>query len=131
MRDLIDSLNEGDDEGFAALMKQVAQAKIFVFAQQEDEEGLTINFLNYLLEDDEAISYIPIFTDEEEVRDFIEDADVPDGYALYEFEGDLFCDLMDDEQYIMINPVTGGIVFQGAHLKILSAETDGDISGQE
>lgn len=118
MRELIDSLNEGDDKGFAKLMEQVIAAKLYVFAQPEDEEGLTINFLNYVLEDDESILYIPIFTDEDEVNAFLEEEDVPEGYSVYEFDGDLFSELVSDEQYIMINPITGGIVFEGAHLKM-------------
>lgn len=124
MRELIDSLNEGDDEGFFKLMEQVVASKIFVFAQAEDEEGLTINFLNYVLEDDESITYIPIFTDEDEVTSFTEEEDVPEGYSLYEFEGDLFSDLVSEEQFIMINPITGGIVFQGSHLKVSPDDVD-------
>lgn len=124
MRDLIEKIVEGDDEKFSDLIKALATSTIYVFAQSMDEEGLTLNFLNYLLEDDESIEYIPLFTDEAEVDEFIQEADVPDGYSLYEFEGDLFSDLMDEEQYLMVNPVSGGIIFQGAHLKALSAQEE-------
>lgn len=117
MRKLIEDIVNGDDDKFADLLKAVIAGKIFVFAQSEDEEGLTLNFLNYLLEDDNTIEYIPLFTDQEEVDEFVAEADVPDGYSLYEFDGDLFADLMDEEQYLMVNPCTGGIIFQGAHFK--------------
>ena len=135
MRELIESLAEGDDKGFAKLMEQIVAAKILVFAQSEDEEGLTINFLNYVLEDDEEITYIPLFTDEDEVNSFTAEEDVPEGYSLYEFDGDLFSDLVSEDQYIMINPITGGIVFQGEHLKISAGggapEKDPDDEDQE
>ncbi len=120
MRDIIQKIVDGDDSLFEPLIKSMVSGHVYAFAQTEDPEGLTINFLNYILEDDEDIEYIPVFTDQEEVNAFVEDADVPDGYSLYEFDGDLFADIMDNEQYIMINPVSGGIIFQGAHLKVFS-----------
>jgi len=123
MRDIIAKITEGDDAAFEQMVQAIASGVIYVFAQKEDEEGLTLNFLNYLLEDDQSIEYIPIFSDEQEVDEFVEDADVPEGYELYEFEGDLFSDLVDDEQFIMANPVSGGIVFQGAHLKNISNQS--------
>ena len=126
MRDLIEKIVEGDDSQFEKLIKALVQDKFFLFAQAEDEEGLTLNFLNYLLEDHEDIEYIPLFTDEDEVNDFIAEADVPEGYVLYEFDGDLFGDLVDGEQYIMVNPVSGGIVFQGAHMKVFATVANDD-----
>ncbi len=126
MRDIIKKIVEGDDSQFEVLIRKIAGEKIYVFAHPEDEEGLTLSFLNYLLEDNEDIEYIPIFTDEDEVNEFIADADVPDGYVLYEFDGDLFSDLMDSDQYLMINPISGGIVFQGAHLKVMSNVANDD-----
>ncbi len=126
MRDTIEKIVNGDDKLFELLIKKLASNIVYAFARPEDEEGLVLNFLNYLLEDDEDIEYIPIFTDEEEVDAFIEDADVPDGFQLYEFEGDLFADIMDSEQYIMVNPITGGIVFQGAHLKVFATAANDD-----
>jgi hypothetical protein len=117
MRDIIEKIVEGDDSQFEILIKKFSQTMLYAFAQAEDPEGLTLNFLNYLLEDDQDIEYIPLFTDPEEVNAFVAEAEVPDGYSLYEFDGDLFADIMDSEQYLMINPVSGGIVFQGAHLK--------------
>lgn len=117
MRDIIEKIVDGDDSQFEELIKGLVAGKVLAFAHAEDPEGLTLNFLNYLLEDDHDIEYIPIFTDQEEVNAFVEEADVPDGYVLYEFEGDLFADIMGSDQYIMINPVSGGIVFQGAHLR--------------
>ncbi len=127
MRDIIEKIVDGDDSLFEPLIKTLVSGNVYAFAQTEDPEGLTINFLNYLLEDNEDIEYIPIFTDQEEVNAFVEDAEVPDGYSLYEFDGDLFGDIMDNEQYIMINPVSGGIVFQGAHLKVFAnAANDSD-----
>ena len=126
MRDTIEKIVEGDDKLFEVLIKKLATQTIYAFAQAEDEEGLTLNFLNYLLEDDQEIEYIPIFTDEAEVDEFVEDADVPEGFSLYEFEGDLFADIMDAEQYIMVNPVSGGIVFQGAHLKVFANAANDD-----
>lgn len=121
MRDLIDKIVAGDDAKFESLIKALLTGQVLAFAQTEDPEGLTINFLNYTLEEDEDIEYIPLFTDPEEVNAFVEDADIPDGYVLYEFDGDLLADIMDSEQYLMINPISGGIVFQGAHLKMLAA----------
>ena len=118
MRDIIEKIVEGDDSQFEKLIKSLATSTILLFAQPEDEEGLTLNFLNYVLEDNEDIEYIPLFTDQDEVDEFVTDADVPDGYILYEFEGDLVAELVDGEQYLMVNPVSGGIVFQGAHLKV-------------
>lgn len=118
MRDIIESIVNGEDERFEELIKALVSGQVLAFARAEDPEGLTLNFLNYLLEDDESIEYIPIFTDPEEVNAFVADADIPDGYSLYEFEGDLFAEIMDSEQYLMINPISGGIVFQGAHLKM-------------
>lgn len=118
MRDLIEKIVDGDDSLFEPLIKRLATSNILAFAQTEDPEGLTLNFLNYLLEDDQDIEYIPIFTDEEEVNAFVAEAEIPDGYTLYDFDGDLFSDIMDNDQYIMINPVSGGIVFQGTHLKL-------------
>ena len=120
MRDTIDKIVAGEDALFESLIKQLVAQPLLVFAQAEDPEGLTLNFLNYLLEDDQDIEYIPIFTDQEEVNAFVADADVPDGYRLYEFEGDLFAEIMDSDQYLMINPISGGIVFQGAHLKVFA-----------
>ncbi len=121
MRDLIDKIVAGDDAKFELLIKALLAGQVLAFAQTEDPEGLTINFLNYTLEEDEDIEYIPLFTDPEEVNAFVEDAEIPDGYILYEFDGDLLADIMDSEQYLMINPMSGGIVFQGAHLKMLAA----------
>lgn len=126
MRDIIEKIVNGDDSQFEVLIRRLADEKLYVFARPEDEEGLTLTFLNYLLEDNEDIEYIPIFTDEDEVNEFTADADVPDGYILYEFDGDLFADLMDAEQYLMINPISGGIVFQGAHLKVMSNVANDD-----
>lgn len=127
MRDLIDEIVEGDNDKFAALMKALSETKFFVFAQADDEEGLTLNFLNYVLEDDETIEYIPLFTDQDEVDEFVMDEEVPDGYSLYEFEGQEFADLMDEEQFLMLNPISGGIVFQGAHLIAQGMPDEGDI----
>lgn len=120
MRALIEKIVNGDDAQFETLIKTLLTSELLAFAQTEDPEGLTLNFLNYLLEDADDIEYIPLFTDPEEVNAFVAEADIPDGYTLYEFDGDLLADIMDSEQYLMINPVSGGIVFQGAHLKILS-----------
>ena len=120
IRDTIEKIVSGDDKEFAALVHQVVQSTMLVFAQAEDPEGLTLNFLNYLLEDDQDIEYIPIFTDQEEVNAFVAELDVPDGYVLYEFDGDLFTEIISSEQYVMINPVSGGIIFQGAHLKVVA-----------
>ncbi len=130
LRDLIDQIVAGEDGKFETLIKQLLTGQVLAFAQTEDPEGLTINFLNYLLEDDQEIEYIPLFTDPEEVNAFVEDADIPDGYTLYEFDGDLLADIMDSEQYLMINPMSGGIVFQGAHLKLLSTPAN-DAGGAE
>lgn len=126
MRDIIEKIVNGDDKQFEAMVRKLADMTIYAFAQPEDEEGLTLNFLNYLLEDDNDIEYIPLFTDEEEVNAFVADADVPDGYQLYEFDGDLFAEIMDAEQYLMINPISGGIVFQGAHLKVFTSAANDD-----
>ncbi len=120
MRDLIENIVNGDDAQFEPMIRKLVSGQVLLFAQTEDPEGLTLNFLNYLLEDDQDIEYIPLFTDPEEVNAFVAEADVPDGYTLYEFEGDLLAEIMDNEQYLMINPVSGGIVFQGAHLKVFS-----------
>lgn len=117
MRDIIAKIAEGDDATFEVLMKGLAEGRFFVFAKTEDPEGLVIDFLSYTLEEDEEIEYIPIFTDQQEIQDFEEESEVPEEYNLYEFDGDMFSDLMEDDQYIMINPITGGIVFQGEHLK--------------
>lgn len=129
MRDLIDQIVEGDNDKFADLMKKLTEGTVFVFAQEEDEEGLVFSFLNYVLEDDEEIEYIPLFTDQDEVDEFVMDEEVPDGFSLYEFEGQEFADLMDEEQFLMLNPISGGIVFQGAHLK--GADLEGDEDGEE
>ena len=126
MRDLIEKIVNGDDKQFEPMIRKMAESTIYAFAMPEDEEGLTLNFLNYLLEDDQDIEYIPLFTDEDEVNDFIAEADVPDGYDLYEFDGDLFADVLDADQYLMINPVSGGIVFQGAHLKVFTGAANDD-----
>ncbi len=127
MRDLIEKIVDGDDSLFEKLIKNLVGDKILVYAKSEDEEGLILNFLNYALEQDDDIEYIPLFTDQDEVDEFVEEADVPDGYELYEFEGDLFADLMAADQYLMINPMTGGIVFQGAHLKVFATVANDDI----
>ena len=117
MRDLIDEIVDGDNDKFAELMKAVTESTVFVFALEEEEEGgVVYSFLNYVLEDEETIEYIPLFTDQDEVDEFVMDEEVPDGYSLYEFEGQEFADLMDPEQFLMLNPISGGIVFQGAHL---------------
>lgn len=129
MRDTIQKIVDGEDALFETLIKDLVGGKLLVFAQTEDPEGLTLNFLNYLLEDDQEIEYIPIFTDQEEVNAFVADEDVPDGYTLYEFEGDLFAEIMASDQYIMINPVSGGIVFQGAHLKVFVTPANDDAAG--
>ena len=126
MRDLIEKIVNGDDKSFEPLVRKLAESTMYAFAQPEDEEGLTLNFLNYALEDDHDIEYIPLFTDEQEVNEFIADADVPEGYELYEFEGDLLAEVLDAEQYLMVNPVTGGIVFQGAHLKVFANVANDD-----
>lgn len=132
MRDIIEKIVNGDDKLFEVMIRKLAESTIYAFAQAEDEEGLTLNFLNYLLEDDNEIEYIPLFTDEDEVNEFLEDADVPEGYQLYEFDGDLFADILDAEQYLMINPISGGIVFQGAHLKVFaSVANDDEIQDKE
>lgn len=132
MRDIIEKIVNGDDKLFEVMIRKLAESTIYAFAQAEDEEGLTLNFLNYLLEDDHDIEYIPLFTDEDEVNTFLEDADVPEGYQLYEFDGDLFADILDAEQYLMINPISGGIVFQGAHLKVFaSVANDDEIQDKE
>lgn len=126
MRDLIQKIVDGKDSLFEDLIKKLVEGQVLAFAQTEDPEGLTINFLHYVLEDDEDIEYIPLFTDAEEVNAFVDEADVPDGYILYEFDGDLLSDILDTEQYMMINPVSGGIVFQGAHLKMFSSPANDD-----
>jgi len=126
MRDIIEKIVEGDDSLFEKLIKKMVVSNLYVYAQPEADDELTLSFLNYLLEDNQDIEYIPVFTDEEEVNAFVEDADVPDGYILYEFDGDLFADLMDGEQYLMVNPVSGGIVFQGAHLKVFATVANDD-----
>jgi len=126
MRDIIEKIVEGDDSLFEKLIKQLTVSSFYIYAQPDDADELTLNFLNYLLEDNQDIEYIPIFTDEEEVNAFVADADVPDGYILYEFDGDLFADLMDADQYLMINPISGGIVFQGAHLKVFATVANDD-----
>lgn len=126
LRDLIEKIVNGDDKLFEVLVRKLVTSTIYAFAQSEDDDELTLNFLNYLLEDDNDIEYIPLFTDEEEVNDFLVDADVPEGYQLYEFEGDLIADIMDAEQYLMVNPISGGIVFQGAHLKVFATVANDD-----
>lgn len=126
MRDIIQKIVDGEDSLFEDMIKNLVQGVVLAFAQTEDPEGLTINFLNYELEEDEDIEYIPLFTDAEEVNAFVEEADVPDGYILYEFDGDLLADILDSEQYMMVNPVSGGIVFQGAHLKMFSSPANDD-----
>ncbi len=126
MRDIIQKIVDGEDSLFEDMIKNLVQGVVLAFAQTEDPEGLTINFLNYELEEDEEIEYIPLFTDAEEVNAFVEEADVPDGYILYEFDGDLLADILDSEQYMMVNPVSGGIVFQGAHLKMFSSPANDD-----
>ncbi len=126
MRDLIEKIVNGDDKQFEPMVRKLSESVIYAFAQAEDQEGLTLNFLNYLLEDDNDIEYIPLFTDEDEVNEFIAEADVPEGYQLYEFDGDLFAEVVDAEQYLMINPVSGGIVFQGAHLKVFTTAANDD-----
>lgn len=120
MRDIIEKIVDGDDSKFESLIKKIIASDVYIFAQAEDPEGLTLNFLNYVLEDDEDIEYIPIFTDEEEVNAFVAEADVPDGYILYEFDGDLIAEIMESDQYLMVNPVSGGIIFQAAHMKVFS-----------
>lgn len=126
MRDLIDEIVEGDNDKFAELMKAVTSSVVFAFAQEEEEEGgVVYSFLNYVLEDEEAIEYIPLFSDQDEVDEFVMDEEVPDGYSLYEFEGQEFADLMDPEQFLMLNPISGGIVFQGAHLSGEDFEEEG------
>jgi hypothetical protein len=127
MRDIIQKIVDGEDSLFEDMIKNLVQGVVLAFAQTEDPEGLTINFLNYELEEDEDIEYIPLFTDAEEVNAFVEEADVPDGYILYEFDGDLLADILDSEQYMMVNPVSGGIVFQGAHLKMFSSPANDDV----
>lgn len=126
MRDLIEKIVNGDDKQFEPMIRKLAQSTVYAYARAEDEEGLTLTFLNYLLENDQDIEYIPLFTDEEEVTEFMIDADVPEGYELYEFEGDLLADVLDADQYLMINPITGGIVFQGAHLKVFASVANDD-----
>ncbi|PZO87295.1 MAG: hypothetical protein DI626_04305 [Micavibrio aeruginosavorus] len=121
MRDIIEKIVGGDDSKFEALIKKLVAGQMLAFAQVEDPEGLTINFLNYLLEENEDIEYVPLFSDAEEVNAFVEDADIPDGYTLYEFDGDLLADVFEGEQYLMINPVSGGIVFQAAHMKMFAS----------
>ena len=88
MRETIEKILGGDDAQFETLIKSLVEAKILVFAQAEGDDGLTVNFLNYLLEDDQDIEYIPVFTDEAEVNEFVADADVPAEYEIYEFDGD-------------------------------------------
>jgi len=127
MRDTIEKIVNGDDNLFEELIKKMIAGQMLVFAQAEDPEGLTLNFLNYLLEDDKDIEYIPLFTDQEEVNAFVAEADdIPDGYALYEFDGELLAEIMDNEQYMMINPISGGIVFQGAHMKVFAGPANDD-----
>ena len=120
VRDIIEKIVDGDDSKFEPLIKKIIASQIYIFAQAEDEEGLTLNFLNYTLEDNEDIEYIPVFSDEEEVNAFVAEADVPDGYVLYEFDGDLIAEVMDGDQYLMVNPVSGGIIFQAAHMKVFA-----------
>ncbi|MFA5592421.1 MAG: hypothetical protein WC989_03820 [Micavibrio sp.] len=120
MRELIEKIVAGDDKHFETLIKKIVADKVLAFAQTEDPEGLTLNFLNYLLEDDDSIEYIPLFSDPEEVNAFVAEADVPDGYTLYEFDGELIAEIMDSEQYLMVNPVSGGIIFQAAHMKVFA-----------
>jgi hypothetical protein len=126
MRDLIAKIVEGDDTSFEKLVEKLAQGRFFVFAKSEGPDELVIDFLSYTLEEDEEIDYIPIFTDQQEVDDFEEESPAPEEYDLYEFDGDMFSDLMEDDQYIMINPMTGGIVFQGEHLKAVVPPADED-----
>jgi hypothetical protein len=126
MRDIIEKIVDGDDSLFEALVKKLVTTQLLAFAQAEDPEVLTLNFLNYLMEDNEDMEYIPLFTDAEEVNAFVAEADVPDGYTLYEFEGDLIADIMDNEQYLMVNPVSGGIVFQAAHMKMFTSPANDD-----
>jgi hypothetical protein len=117
MRDLINKIVDGDDDSFEKLIEQLGQGRFFVYAKSEGPDELVIDFLSYTLEEDGEIDYIPIFTDQQEVDEFEEESPAPEEYDLYEFDGDMFADLMENDQYIMINPVSGGIVFQGEHLK--------------
>lgn len=132
MRDIIKKIVDGDDKQFEVLIRKFVESTIYAFAMPEDEEGLTLTFLNYLLENDESIEYIPLFSDVEEVEAFVAEADdVPEGYELYEFDGDLFADVVDSQQYLMINPSSGGIVFQGAHLKVLTTAANDDEADED
>lgn len=127
MRDIIEKIVEGDDKQFEVLIRKFVESTVYAFAMPEDEEGLTLTFLNYALENDESIEYIPLFTDVEEVEEFVAEGDeIPEGYELYEFDGDLLADVIDNQQYLMINPSSGGIVFQGAHLKVLTTAANDD-----
>lgn len=128
MRKLIEEIVDGDDDGFEKLILTLAEGKFFAFAKSEDEEGLTLDFLTYVLEDEKTIDYIPLFTDEQEVEEFVTDEEVPEGYELYELEGADFADMIDETQFLMLNPVSGGIVFEGGHLKAV-LEEDGDDEG--
>lgn len=132
MRDIIEKIVDGDDKQFEVLIRKFVESVVYAFAQPEDEEGLTLNFLNYQLENDEDIEYIPLFSDVEEVEAFVAEADdIPEGYELYEFDGDLLADVIDGQQYLMINPSTGGIVFQGAHLKVLTSAANDDDEAED
>jgi len=116
MRDSIQRCAEGDDSALEEIAAAICKGKIILYVSYADPKGNEITFLNFVL-DDPAVEYIPIFSDQEEMKEFKSHAPVPDNFKPMAMDGNLFAATMDPEQHLMINPVSGGILFPAGVLK--------------
>lgn len=114
MEDLIEKLSAGDDSAFEPLMKAICAANLYVAVRPYEDEDQALDFLSYVMDD---MDYIPLFTSEDELAGFYDEDEAEGEYKVIELDGNVFADFVGGEQFLMINPVSGGIMFQGGHLK--------------
>jgi hypothetical protein len=114
IKEAIARLADGDDDAFEPLMKAICAGRIITAVRPYEGTDQSLDFLNYILDD---MDYIPLFADKAELDEFYQESEAEGEYKVLELDGNFFADLMGEEQFLMINPVSGGIMFQGGHLK--------------
>jgi hypothetical protein len=114
MKEKVASLVKGDDSAFEPLMQDICAGKIMILARRDAADDHALIFFDCFVDD---MNYIPLFTDRAEIDSFCEPGEL-ESWEVFDMDGNLLAATVDDEQFLMINPVSGGIMFQGHHLKI-------------
>jgi hypothetical protein len=110
----IERLHDDDDSAFEPLMRAICAASLIVAVRPYESTDDGVDFLSFV---HEGMDYIPLFATRSEFDEFYGEGEAEGEYKAIEIEGKLLAESMAGEQFLMINPMTGGIMFQGAHLK--------------